>query len=57
MLLAKLIEKLDYEVKQGNLSIEITGLTSDSRKVVNHGVFVAIVGAKSDGHHYLDSVI
>ncbi len=57
MLLAKLIEKLDYEVKQGNLSIEITGLTSDSRKVVNHGVFVAIVGANSDGHHYLDSVI
>ena len=57
MLLAKLIEKLNYEVKQGELSVEVAGLTSDSRNVVNHGVFVAIVGAKSDGHDYLEHVI
>ncbi len=57
MLLAKLIEKLNYEVKQGELSVEVAGLTSDSRNVVNHGVFIAIVGAKSDGHDYLEHVI
>lgn len=57
MVLAQLIEKLDYEVRQGDVSVEIEGLTSDSRKVVNHGVFVAIVGAKSDGHYYLKNVI
>lgn len=56
MKLSKILEKLEFNVIQGNLECDIKGLTSDSRKVVFEGAFVCIKGAVSDGHQYLKEV-
>ena len=37
---------------QGLLDTEITGIASDSRKVLPGSLFFCIVGANSDGHDY-----
>ena len=53
----KLLERLTYEVLQGNDDIEITELTNDSRKVVEGSVFVCISGAVVDGHNFVADVV
>ncbi|HEO65179.1 MAG TPA: UDP-N-acetylmuramoyl-L-alanyl-D-glutamate--2,6-diaminopimelate ligase [Spirochaetes bacterium] len=35
----------------------ISGIENDSRKVSEKGIFVAIKGYQSDGHHFIDSAI
>lgn len=52
MRLTGLLERLEYEVRQGNDEIEITELIYDSRKVTKGCVFVCVSGAVSDGHAY-----
>ena len=52
MRLTGLLERLEYEVRQGSDEIEITELVYDSRKVTEGSVFVCISGAVSDGHTY-----
>ena len=47
MKLSELLQKLDCAVIQNTTEREITGLTSDSRKVSEGYVFVCIVGAVS----------
>ena len=56
MKLTYLLEKLEYEIIQGNDQIEITELTNDSRKVIEGSVFVCISGAVWDGHAYVKEV-
>ncbi len=56
MKLTQLLEKLEYEVVQGNDQIEITELVNDSRKVTEGSVFVCISGAVWDGHAYVEDV-
>ena len=56
MQLTSLLERLQYEVIQGNDQIEITELINDSRKVKEGSVFVCISGAVSDGHAYIEDV-
>ncbi len=56
MKLSDLLEKLDYTIVQGDVSVGVTTLTSDSRKVQPDTVFVSIVGAVSDGHKYIPAV-
>ena len=56
MKLTYLLEKLEYELIQGNDQIEITELVNDSRKVVEGSVFVCISGAVWDGHAYVKDV-
>lgn len=56
MKLTYLLEKLEYEVVQGNDQIEIIELVNDSRKVVEGSVFVCISGAVWDGHAYVKDV-
>lgn len=56
MRLDKLLERLEYEVVQGNDGIEISTLINDSRKVEDGSVFVCISGAVSDGHKYIPDV-
>lgn len=57
MTLKTLIEKLSYEVVQGNENIEITELVFDSRKACENGVFVCISGAVVDGHTFVEEVV
>ena len=56
MKLTQLLERLKYEVIQGNDKIEVTELINDSRKVSEGSVFVCITGAVSDGHQYIEEV-
>ncbi|MBM6826524.1 UDP-N-acetylmuramoyl-L-alanyl-D-glutamate--2,6-diaminopimelate ligase [Mordavella massiliensis] len=56
MKLTKLLECLEYEVRQGSDQIEVTELINDSRKVTERSVFVCISGAVSDGHEYIEDV-
>ncbi len=53
MKLTQLLERLEYEVVQGDDQIEVTELINDSRKVTEGSVFVCISGAVSDGHAYV----
>lgn len=57
MKLTTLLERLEYEVIQGNEDIEITELVNDSRKVVEGSVFVCISGAVVDGHDFVEDVV
>lgn len=49
-------EKFEYRVLQGSTDKEISGVTSDSRKVSSGFVFIAIVGNVTDGHRYIAQV-
>ena len=57
MRLSGLLERLTYEVLQGNDEIEITTLANDSRIVSAGSVFVCISGAVVDGHKFIDDVV
>lgn len=39
------------------LDVEVTMITTDSRKVEKGGIFVAIKGERSDGHDYIQSTV
>ena len=55
--LAKLVEKMDYELVQGNLDTEVTDLAYDSRRITQGMLFVAIDGTVVDGHKFIPDVI
>ena len=56
MLLQVLLEKLNYELINGKVDIDVNELVYDSRKVQPGDVFVCIKGAVSDGHKYAEDV-
>ena len=45
-----------YKLK-GDWEGEVKGVAIDSRKVVKHGVFIAIDGSMSDGHAYVNDAL
>ena len=55
--LARLLEKLDYELIQGSLDTEVTDLAYDSRKITKGMLFVAIDGTVVDGHKFIPDVV
>lgn len=54
--LADLLEKIDYEVIQGDVNRDITTLVYDSRKVEQGSLFVCIKGTVVDGHTFAEEV-
>jgi len=54
--LNKLLEGISYQVR-GALPESITTLALNSGKVESGGLFVAIRGAKEDGHHHINDAI
>lgn len=57
MKLDELLTKLNYELINGDTSIEINRIVYDSREKVMRGdVFVCICGAVFDGHDYINAV-
>lgn len=56
MLLEQLLEKLNYELINGDVRIQVKELVFDSRNVQKDDVFVCIKGAVSDGHRYIKDV-
>jgi len=57
MELRKLLVGLEGVKAKGDLKLDITGITRDSREVVKGNMFVAIKGFESDGHNYLKDAI
>lgn len=61
MTLAELIALQDLEQavigRHGNLNVEITALTDDSRKVKPGSLFVAVKGERVDGHAYIHHAV
>jgi len=51
--LDELVPGLPYEILQGSITGSLSGITSDSRKVKPGWAFVAIPGAKADGHTFI----
>ncbi len=57
MKLKKLIQALDAVETTGDGDVEITGIESDSRKVKEGFLFVAVRGTAVDGHAYIDAAV
>ena len=53
MLLSTLLNGVEYRLVKGSLSSRVVSIENDSRKVGAGSLFVAITGAKSDGHDYI----
>ncbi|MCD7972511.1 MAG: UDP-N-acetylmuramoyl-L-alanyl-D-glutamate--2,6-diaminopimelate ligase [Candidatus Azobacteroides sp.] len=57
MNIQRLIKPLKIIYKQGENSCEIIGLHSDSRKIQEGFLFIAVKGTQSDGHDYIEKAI
>lgn len=57
MILKNILSGLEGLKVKGDLDIDITNITSDSREVKENGLFVAIKGFDVDGHNYISSAI
>jgi len=53
--LSNILKQTSFEIQQGNLMMEISSLTFDSRKAIDGSVFIAIVGTVADGHQYVNA--
>lgn len=57
MNLSLILSTISHEVIQGAFAIEVKGVCIDSRKSVSNGLFVAIKGTQTDGHHFIQQAI
>ncbi len=57
MKLSKLITSVDVKNTIGNLDLDITNIHSDSRKIKEGGLFVAINGFSKNGVEFIPSAI
>lgn len=57
MKLKSILSGLEGLKVKGDLDIDITNITSDSREIKENGLFVAIKGFDVDGHNYISSAI
>ncbi len=57
MKLIELLRELDYTLISGDMSIELTGLEYDSRKVQPGSLFVCLTGFRTDGHDYIPAAL
>ncbi len=57
MKLETLLEKLQYDMVKGTVSVDVERVIYDSRKVQSGDVFVCISGAKRDAHDFIGDVV
>ena len=50
-------KRIAYQLQQGSLDAEVTGITCDSRKEQPQNVFVCIRGNRRDGHVYAEEAV
>jgi len=55
--LRDILYEVNIEAVNGPTSVEVSGLQTDSRKVGNGDVFIAIAGTAVDGHKFISSTI
>lgn len=56
-LLSDILYKAGIVEVTGSTNVAIADLTSDSRAVTNHSLFIAVKGTKVDGHAFIEEVI
>ena len=57
MKLSEILKGIEEISVRGDEEIDVTNIAYDSRKVEKDGMFVAIVGFKTDGHNYIETAI
>ncbi|NLO75387.1 MAG: UDP-N-acetylmuramoyl-L-alanyl-D-glutamate--2,6-diaminopimelate ligase [Clostridia bacterium] len=57
LILKELIKHTKVLASGGNLDVNISDLTNDSREIKSHTLFVAIPGLKTDGHQFIKEAI
>ena len=57
MVLAALLEKLEYELGSGSEDMQIENVVYDSRKVTEGSLFICIEGGTADGHTFIPDVV
>ncbi|MEK7269112.1 MAG: Mur ligase domain-containing protein, partial [Nitrospirota bacterium] len=57
MTFAELIAPLKATERHGNLNVEVSDLTDDSRLVKTGSVFVAVKGGRADGHAFVRQAV
>lgn len=57
MVLAALLEKLEYELVSGSADMQIENVVYDSRKVTEGSLFICIEGGTVDGHTFIPDVV
>lgn len=57
MVLAALLEKLEYELVSGSADMQIENVVYDSRKVTEGSLFICIEGGTADGHTFIPDVV
>lgn len=57
MVLAALLEKLEYELVSGSEDMQIENVVYDSRKVTEGSLFICIEGGTADGHTFISDVV
>ncbi len=57
MVLAALLEKLEYELVSGSEEMQIENVVYDSRKVTEGSLFICIEGGTADGHTFIPDVV
>lgn len=55
--LQELLAFISHRAVWGDCSVKITQITDDSRQVQPGSLFVAVCGARCDGHHYVGTAI
>jgi UDP-N-acetylmuramoyl-L-alanyl-D-glutamate--2,6-diaminopimelate ligase len=56
MILSKILEDVEYKLIKGSTDVNVENLIYDSRKAAPGSCFIAIRGAVSDAHKYLNDV-
>ena len=57
MIIRDVLKNIDIIDKKGNLDIEITNISSDSRLIEKNGLFFAITGYKLKGTDFIESAV
>ena len=56
-ILKEILYKVNIEAIKGNVDVTTNAIDFDSRKITQNDVFVAIRGAISDGHDFIEKDI
>ncbi len=57
MRLKDILNGINYEVISGDLSVMVSDICYDSRKVTKNSLFVCLLGSSSDGHDYIEMAV